>query len=607
MKTLALALIPFVLASGIALLAAATHEPGHNLGSLGDVHWHARFELLINGDKFDFSGDKYQVVASEVHFESGDGDTIHVHASGMTLGHAFSTLKFKLTTDCLALDTGQQFCQGGKNKLEFVANGQPVADPAGYIIRDGDALALRYTGDLLVPPIKTTDSALRWVLVGLGTVLLVAAGTGIARSRYRVQHAARAERRRASRGKASSGVPVALAVLPIGGLMLVGGLVFMAPGPAVAEPGDFALLNYVAYGPDGLVLETSASDVAGLSPSTDFDTRFSPEPFYVGTQAPPRPPVGWGASQRMPQKLFETVSGMREGEVRTTTAIENPYGPPDPNLVETSSRTETMPRVVTLARSDIRGDVAEGAVVQARARAGITWPATVLNATETQATVRLDPPNGSNLPILPWPVRVQVGEDVITLVHEPQPGRYRDGVREFRVQDVGEDAFTVDFNHPLAGKTVIFKVKLERIVRLTSGAGPRVPDFTLADIDGNNYQFATFRGKPVLVFTMATWCTPCIREMPELLKVRERYGDDIVMINLDVDPTETEQEVRGWRDQFGADWIFAFDRGNDAVKALGVRSLSTAIVVSAGGEKIWSGADPPASKLFEVIERARTL
>lgn len=606
MRVLPIAAMLMLLAPGWALLASATHEPGHQIGQLGDVHWHAKFALTINGDKFDFSRDKYQVVAREVHFEQNDGDTIHVHASGMTLGHVFKTLKFQLTADCLTLDSGERYCNGEGNELAFTANGQRVQDPAAYVIRDGDVLSLAYTGDVLAAPVKPVESGLRWPLVGLGLLLALAGAAGLAKSRHKAQHLTRAQRRHGKHGKTPGKTsPVALAVLPLGGLLLLGGLVFMAPAAAQAEAGDFALLDYIAHTPDGQVLDASAPGIAGLSPTSPFDDRFKPVPFYVGTQLPPRPPTGWGAAQRMPQKLFETVVGMREGDVRSTSPVEDPYGPVDPTLVNTLNRTELIPRVMTLARSDVRGDVREGGLVEAKARAGITFPGTVLNLTGTRATVRLDPPNGTNLPIAPWPVRVEVRQEEIALVHDPQPGRHREGTRDFRVIEVNEHTFTVDANHPLTGKTVVFRVQLQQLARPHSTGGERVPDFTLRDIDGDTYQFASFRGKPVLLFTMATWCTPCIREMPELVRVRERYGDNITMINLAIDPTETDQQLRAWRDQFGADWIFAFDRENQATRALNIRALSVAHVINANGEKVWSGADPPASKLIEVIENAR--
>ncbi len=58
--------------------------------------------------------------------------------------------------------------------------------------------------------------------------------------------------------------------------------------------------------------------------------------------------------------------------------------------------------------------------------------------------------------------------------------------------------------------------------------GTPVPDFELADLDGRPTRFSKLSGKPVVVNFWATWCPPCLREMPLLQSLHEQ-GEVLVL------------------------------------------------------------------------------
>jgi peroxiredoxin len=74
-----------------------------------------------------------------------------------------------------------------------------------------------------------------------------------------------------------------------------------------------------------------------------------------------------------------------------------------------------------------------------------------------------------------------------------------------------------------------------------SGAGPAVqgepaPDFTFTDQAGKQYSLADFRGKVVLVNFWATWCPPCVEEMPSMEQLQRRMAQrPFVILALSVD------------------------------------------------------------------------
>ncbi len=51
------------------------------------------------------------------------------------------------------------------------------------------------------------------------------------------------------------------------------------------------------------------------------------------------------------------------------------------------------------------------------------------------------------------------------------------------------------------------------------------PDFALPDVDGRRVALSSFRGKIVLLDFWATWCEPCLEELPDLMRFHEAHKD----------------------------------------------------------------------------------
>lgn len=60
----------------------------------------------------------------------------------------------------------------------------------------------------------------------------------------------------------------------------------------------------------------------------------------------------------------------------------------------------------------------------------------------------------------------------------------------------------------------------------TSWYGKMAPDFTLTDINGKQHRLSDYRGKNVMLIFWATWCRPCIMEMPSLIELRKTTAED---------------------------------------------------------------------------------
>lgn len=114
------------------------------LGKVGGVHWHTDFEIVINGERVDFSKDTYMVVSEYVHLQNGDGTTIHKHVKGVTLTDFFTTICWELTAACLRTDTGEGYCPGEDGQLRIVLNGDEIDNPNEYKIQDVDQIRVTY-------------------------------------------------------------------------------------------------------------------------------------------------------------------------------------------------------------------------------------------------------------------------------------------------------------------------------------------------------------------------------------------------------------------------------------------------------------------------------
>jgi len=82
------------------------------------------------------------------------------------------------------------------------------------------------------------------------------------------------------------------------------------------------------------------------------------------------------------------------------------------------------------------------------------------------------------------------------------------------------------------------KMKLNDIIRAARTWGPAyqswfgktAPDFTLADIGGKQHKLSDYRGKDIMLVFWATWCRPCLIEIPHLIELRNAVSPDKLAI-----------------------------------------------------------------------------
>lgn len=86
--------------------------------------------------------------------------------------------------------------------------------------------------------------------------------------------------------------------------------------------------------------------------------------------------------------------------------------------------------------------------------------------------------------------------------------------------------------------------------------GNVAPNFV--DTGDDTFSLTSLRGKVVVLDFMATWCGPCKLEMPHLKEIFSSYSaEQVVIISIDVDPTESDETIKQFKATHGDDWVFA--------------------------------------------------
>lgn len=120
-----------------------------------------------------------------------------------------------------------------------------------------------------------------------------------------------------------------------------------------------------------------------------------------------------------------------------------------------------------------------------------------------------------------------------------------------------------------------------------SQRGKAMPAIPFADPNGAPATLTQFRGKPLMVNLWATWCAPCIAELPALDALAQRAGDRFRLITVSQD-LEGAKAVAPFFAQRGFKALTQYsDQQNVLMAAFGTETLPTTIFFDAQGKELW--------------------
>lgn len=114
----------------------------------------------------------------------------------------------------------------------------------------------------------------------------------------------------------------------------------------------------------------------------------------------------------------------------------------------------------------------------------------------------------------------------------------------------------------------------------------KAPDFTVYDRDGQEVKLSDFLGTPVVLNFWASWCPPCVSEMPGFDKVAKEYPEDelqFLMVDLVDGQRETVETGKKYVDDQGFSLKVLFDTQQDAAYTYGIRSIPTTFLIDSEG------------------------
>jgi cytochrome c biogenesis protein CcmG/thiol:disulfide interchange protein DsbE len=102
-----------------------------------------------------------------------------------------------------------------------------------------------------------------------------------------------------------------------------------------------------------------------------------------------------------------------------------------------------------------------------------------------------------------------------------------------------------------------------------AAVGDPAPGFSLVSLDGDEVRLEDLRGRPVVVHFWASWCVPCIQEVPLLRAAAERHAaDDLAIVGIVYD--DGPEAARAFMHEHGGTWPAVMDPGMEVAAAYGV-------------------------------------
>jgi peroxiredoxin len=102
------------------------------------------------------------------------------------------------------------------------------------------------------------------------------------------------------------------------------------------------------------------------------------------------------------------------------------------------------------------------------------------------------------------------------------------------------------------------------------------------DDDEEVVRLADYRGRPLVVNLFASWCPPCVREMPAIERVKQDVADEVAFLGIATN--DRVEKARELVEETGITWDVARDPHGEAATTLGAVRMPTTFLIDAEGE-----------------------
>jgi thiol-disulfide isomerase/thioredoxin len=132
---------------------------------------------------------------------------------------------------------------------------------------------------------------------------------------------------------------------------------------------------------------------------------------------------------------------------------------------------------------------------------------------------------------------------------------------------------------------LMLALALAAAVAAASPLADRADGIALRDLDGREIRLSDLRGRVVVIDVWATWCAPCLADLPMIRNLHRTYPDRVAIIGVSLDRM-TRRDFVSWLRRHDVGWRQHFDgRGytSPVARQLGVEALPATVLIAPDG------------------------
>lgn len=122
------------------------------------------------------------------------------------------------------------------------------------------------------------------------------------------------------------------------------------------------------------------------------------------------------------------------------------------------------------------------------------------------------------------------------------------------------------------------------------GVGKAAPVVTVPDIDGRPVDLGRYIGKrPVLLEFWATWCPICEALLPRMQAARQKYGNQVAFLGINVAVNQSRDRVRRYMERHQLPFQVLYDEEGVSVRAYDAPQTSYIVIIDKSGRVVYTG------------------
>ncbi|MGB7955329.1 MAG: TlpA disulfide reductase family protein [Candidatus Nitrosopolaris sp.] len=151
---------------------------------------------------------------------------------------------------------------------------------------------------------------------------------------------------------------------------------------------------------------------------------------------------------------------------------------------------------------------------------------------------------------------------------------------------------------------LIISVAAAGSVKIAYSQSSNTRDFSLKTLDGKQVSLESFKGKPLLLWFMATWCPTCVGQVGAIKQVTSEYGNKLNVLVIDMWAAqnigqsaqgldaETSNDLQAFLAKYGSpQWSAALDTNRVTIK-YGITQVDSTVVVDGNGKIVFTNLGP---------------